>query len=710
MASVPESKARNGGAPKRAPYLFRGESQRRALDYLRYALEKGRGVFALVGPAGVGKTTVARQVIREWKADADAVVLLSGERVGGNGIHRQLASGLGLAHYSLPRPRLMAALERNFAARLSKGGRTLLIIDDADHLQRAELEELSTLCALQRAGHALLQVFLIGRHLRFAEPAQRGKADGMDQLIGSYRLAPLAESDVAQFVAGWGEYEGYKDLPRLPAALCERIAQWSECRPRKLKRFCEQLRGVVVKGRGLAWDSALVERLIDGASSAFHAVKPPLPPVDFTVGGEVQSAQSETLQSGPESSAARHPVDADSTADASPPTPTAVLDMPSVPAVQETDQGAIDTPLLAICASVEEAYVLAPLIKALGRQAGRCTVLVDEGELNAARPPWNSRSQRVVWRPAGVKERESRNPGERLAVAVRNGAALLADGRARLLLSLGSGDTVLGLGLAAHKLGVTQVRVEAGRRSAGAAGSPDTNQALLERLADCLLVGDSLSQVNLLMEGIPRQRIREVGSLRVDALASLLARAGVDFAQASDPQQHGAGGARSGCALVVLRDERTCGPGQIELLLRVLRDIGEMLPIRLLVSQPLMEALHPSGPVRQWRKWNIDMLALIDPVRSLELLVDARIVITDSDLMQVESTALRVPCITLSEETSWPITVECGGNRLCRLNPVEIIDAVSAALTEPLARDTVPPLWDGRAAARAAQMLAPYLA
>lgn len=708
---VPQSKTHSRPHKRRAPFFYKGEAQRRAMDYLRYALEKERGVFALSGPAGVGKTSIARQAVREWKGAADAVVLLSGQSIGGNGIYRQLATGLKLAHYSLPQAKLLGALERNFAGRYSKGGRTLLVIDDADHLQHIDLDELNRLCALNRAGVSLLQVFLIGRRLPFAEPDRGDRQTRIDNLIGSYQVAPLAASEIAAFIQGWAGHEGYRELAQLPDGLIERVATWSEGRPRKLKRFCEQVRGIVAKGRGLAWDEALVERLLTAASEAFNAVQPSVPPVDFTVGSNTGSLELGRLQSGPVAPSQRKAVAQETGPSShSPETRTEVLEMPASPVAPTPVEGALATPLAAVCTSVEEALLLAPLLKALVTRVGPCTVLVEAGELSAERPPWNSSSSQVAWRPLGLAVTPDANRAEALAAAVHRAATLLKGSAVRLLLSAGNSDSTLGMALAAHHTGVCQVRFEAGRRTGGSSKSQDTNQALLERLADRLLVSDSLAQVNLLMEGIQRNRIRDVGSLRVDALAGLLARAGHDLAAVADPKRHGARGATTGFALVVLGNERTCSPGHIELLLRVLRDVGEMLPIRLLVSQPLMELLHATDPVRQWRQWNIDMLALIDPLRSPELLVDARVVITDSGMMQVESTALRVPCITLAQETPWPITVECGANRLCGFNPVEIIDAVTSALTEPLRRDTVPVLWDGKAAQRAAHAVMELLA
>ena len=102
---------------------------------------------------------------------------------------------------------------------------------------------------------------------------------------------------------------------------------------------------------------------------------------------------------------------------------------------------------------------------------------------------------------------------------------------------------------------------------------------------------------------------------------------------------------------------------------------------------------------------------MIEPLGYLEfisLVRGARVVVTDSGGIQEETTVLGVPCLTVRPNTERPITISHGTNRL--IEPAEIVDAVDAVLARPAGTGhKVPPLWDGAAGPRSAEVITDWL-
>ncbi len=84
-------------------------------------------------------------------------------------------------------------------------------------------------------------------------------------------------------------------------------------------------------------------------------------------------------------------------------------------------------------------------------------------------------------------------------------------------------------------------------------------------------------------------------------------------------------------------------------------------------------------------------------------------VLTDSGGIQEETTVLGVPCVTLRTETERPITMTDGTNRLFNGNINDLADVVLEAFREER-RASRPPLWDGKASARIAEIVLGQLA
>src|SRR5207302_1746805 len=92
-------------------------------------------------------------------------------------------------------------------------------------------------------------------------------------------------------------------------------------------------------------------------------------------------------------------------------------------------------------------------------------------------------------------------------------------------------------------------------------------------------------------------------------------------------------------------------------------------------------------------------------VEFLALQRRATVVITDSGGIQEETTYLGVPCLTLRKNTERPVTVSLGTNTLVGQDSRRLQDEVGRILSSGKKQGAVPPLWDGHAGERIAEIL-----
>ena len=94
-----------------------------------------------------------------------------------------------------------------------------------------------------------------------------------------------------------------------------------------------------------------------------------------------------------------------------------------------------------------------------------------------------------------------------------------------------------------------------------------------------------------------------------------------------------------------------------------------------------------------------------DYINFLGLVSKARMVLTDSGGIQEETTVLKVPCVTLRNNTERPITIEKGTNILAGTDLLEILSIINTILKGNVKTGVIPELWDGKAADRISNIL-----
>lgn len=233
------------------------------------------------------------------------------------------------------------------------------------------------------------------------------------------------------------------------------------------------------------------------------------------------------------------------------------------------------------------------------------------------------------------------------------------------LLVYGDTNTTLAGALAAAKLHVPVVHVEAGLRSYNRRMPEEINRVLVDHVSSILFCPSEQARINLAREGIERG-VHVVGDIMYDAVCHYRHKAIVPAVA----------GPFILCTLH--RAENTDDPVRLRGILAALQDA----PLRVILP------LHPRTRQLADREGIVigGCIEPLEPVSYLAMLgyiERSALVVTDSGGVQKEAYFLGKRCITVRDETEWTELVACGANRVVGADPTAIRQAFAWAM-EPL--------------------------
>jgi UDP-N-acetylglucosamine 2-epimerase (non-hydrolysing) len=273
--------------------------------------------------------------------------------------------------------------------------------------------------------------------------------------------------------------------------------------------------------------------------------------------------------------------------------------------------------------------------------------------------------------------------------------------RPDLVVVVGDVNSTLACSLTASKLGHRVAHVEAGLRSFDMSMPEEINRKLTDAISDLLFVTEESGLRNLRMEGIAEEKVFLVGNVMIDTMMKQLARIeNGSFAPAAALRPFYDRGEKY-AVLTLHRPSNVDSPKTFSAIWGAIREVAHRIPILFPVHPRTMSRIRELG---------LDGagVTLVEPVGYLDMLYAVRgsaMVITDSGGLQEETTALGIPCITVRENTERPSTVEMGTNLLAGKDPSSIIAAAGEILAGRWKKGIVPPLWDGHAAERIADVI-----
>jgi len=269
------------------------------------------------------------------------------------------------------------------------------------------------------------------------------------------------------------------------------------------------------------------------------------------------------------------------------------------------------------------------------------------------------------------------------------------------VLVVGDVNGTVACGLVAVKLGIKLIHVEAGLRSGDRTMPEEINRIVVDSISDLLFCSEPSGVVNLQREGVDDSRVYFVGNVMIDSLVANLEKADrlpVLEQMGLTPRKY--------ATMTLHRPSNVDVKEVFSGLLDAIDEIQKEIPIIFPIHPRTRNNIKKMG--LEARVSKASNLRLVEPQGYLEFLKlnsNARLVITDSGGLQEETTFLKVPCLTLRENTERPVTCEIGTNRLVGVDPNVILKAYREIINNENVDSGIPDKWDGRTSQRIAEIL-----
>ena len=190
-------------------YLFKSESHANAFELLQYAIRRREGFLVVTGDIGTGKTTLCRALLEEidrntfsalvlnpFLSEQDLLTLILQDF---GVVSREDVKRGRLAHVS--KQELIETLYDFLLSLLPLRANAVLIIDEAQNLPMAVLEQVRILSNLETDKEKLLQIMLVGQ-LNLQQSLKAPQMRQLDQRVSiRYQLQPLTRDEVAAYIS-----------------------------------------------------------------------------------------------------------------------------------------------------------------------------------------------------------------------------------------------------------------------------------------------------------------------------------------------------------------------------------------------------------------------------------------------------------------------------------------------------------------------------
>ena len=231
--------------------------------------------------------------------------------------------------------------------------------------------------------------------------------------------------------------------------------------------------------------------------------------------------------------------------------------------------------------------------------------------------------------------------------------------KSKLIIVVGDVNSTIACALVAKKQFIEVAHIEAGLRSFDFKMPEELNRKLTDQIADYLFATEKSALLNLKNEGIDSSKIFFVGNIMIDNLIRNLEEARSNNYYKELDLISGTYG-----LITIHRPSNVDKKKDLESVIEILNYIQSKIKIIFPIHPRTRKNLKKFDLENDLNKPNIILTDPLGYLEFLNLMINAKFILTDSGGIQEEASYLRIPILTLRKNTERPITVEKGTNTL----------------------------------------------
>ncbi len=225
-------------------FLHLSDKHKVAYSLLEYGLHEQSGLTVITGEIGSGKTTLIRHLLSQIDSENLTVGLINNTHTSFGDLTQWVALAFSLPHEEKDKVTLFRDVQDHLIEEWAKGRRAVLIVDEAQNMDKATLEELRLYTNINADGEQFLQIILVGQpELRdllqdpdLAQIAQRVSVE--------YHIEPLGWQETANYIRHRLSVAAIDDGNKKPLQLFDSVAMavifyFSGGVPRLINTLCD---------------------------------------------------------------------------------------------------------------------------------------------------------------------------------------------------------------------------------------------------------------------------------------------------------------------------------------------------------------------------------------------------------------------------------------------------------------------------------------